>query len=137
MKDGYDIGAYEDLLYLPRPVSQKRRPMPRANRAAQFAPFAALTGFDDVIDEEARLTEHRIELDESQKEELDRMLLTWIRQTDGRATVAVTYFVPDDRKAGGKYVTLHGRIKRIEGHTILLLDGTRIRTEDILSLRIE
>ena len=99
---------YEDILYRSRPVSEKHPPMDRANRAAQFMPFAALTGYEDSIREAARLTGARIELDE------------------GERKIRVTYFEPDPLKEGGSYVTVEGGFRKLDPvRNTLLLDGQR------------
>ena len=101
----------EDLYRIPRPVSKKYPPMPQADRAAQFSPFAALTGFDALVRETARVTEKRRELTEEEKLRVDRVL------REGWATgnpVRVTCFVPDGKKQGGSYGELRGKVKSID-----------------------
>ena len=136
MRGANDGFSYDDIVGLDRPISKKHRPMPRENRAAQFAPFAALTGFDAVIDEEARLTDCRIELDEARKEELDRALAELWQRICEQPKIQITHFVQDTRKAGGAYVTTRGIVKRMENRALVLQDGTRIEAEDVLSVRI-
>jgi len=131
-------GQYEDIIHLPYPVTSKRKRMSMIDRAAQFSPFAALVGYDDAIEETARLTGQRIELDENEKYMLDirqQHLLTLLPQ---RPQVTVTYFSPDDRKEGGEYVTITGRLKSILPHadTMILSDGTRICLKDVIALDI-
>ena len=115
--------SYEDMLKLPHPVSQRHKRMDRLDRAAQFAPFAALTGHGAAIDEEARLTDMAAILEEDRMAELDRA----IRESVGRQ-VSITYFQPDERKAGGKYVTVAGTVKKIDEYTaeLVLEDGVRL-----------
>ena len=129
-------GQYEDIIHLAYPVPSKRQRMSMIDRAAQFSPFAALVGYDDAIEETARLIDQRIELDENEKYMLDirqQHLLTLLPQ---RPQVTVTYFSPDDRKEGGEYVTITGRLKSILPHadTMILSDGTRICLKDVIAL---
>ena len=124
------------MLYLQRPTSPQRKMMSMVDRAAQFSPFAALVGYEDALEETARLTGQRIELDEDEKYILDlrqRKLLTHLGQMP---EVTVTYFCPDERKNGGSYMTQTGHLKNILPHldTMYLTDGTVIRLSDILSL---
>ena len=133
------MGKYDDIIHLPHPVSTKHARMSRIDRAAQFSPFAALTGFDATIAETGRLTDSGIELDESRKEVLNerlRYILSVISQQPG---VRVTYFREDERKAGGAYVTVSGRVKKVDayGHSILLTDGTAIPVEAVRDLELE
>ncbi len=127
---------YEDIINLPRPVSKTHAPMSSLDRAAQFSPFAALTGFDAAVAETARLTEHSLELDVDAQAELNEKLLSLSTQLSRSPQVTVTYFVPDDRKAGGAYVTVTGTVRRLDSLNkwMLLEDGTRIFFGDILSL---
>ena len=133
MNDTYHRN-FEDIITLPHHISPTRPQMRRIDRAAQFAPFAALTGYDASIQETARLTQPRIELSEDQKAELDR------RQELLSAThspqLQVTYFVPDQRKDGGRYVTHTGTLKRMipEQRVLLMEDGTVIGLDDVLEL---
>ena len=115
--------SYEDMLKLPHPVSQRHKRMDRLDRAAQFAPFAALTGHGAAIDEEARLTDMAAILEEDRMAELDRA----IRESVGKQ-VSITYFQPDERKAGGKYVTVAGVLKKTDEYegVLVLEDGTRV-----------
>lgn len=132
------IDKYRDMLYMDRPVSKSHTPMPLENRAAQFAPFAALTGYDDAVEETARLTTNKVELSEEKKAELDITLseLHSIITTTGPAPVSVTYFVPDKAKAGGDYVTEEVTIRKIDNiaRVLVLKDKSTIAIDDILSL---
>lgn len=123
---------YDDILDLPRPKSA-HEPMPMSDRAAQFSPFAALTGYEDAIDETARLTDARVELGESAVEELERKLIDLAARISERPEISVTYFVPDARKEGGAYVTRTGTLKRIDelGRELVFADGARIAVGDI------
>ncbi len=111
--------------------------MPLADRAAQFSPFAALTGHEEAIRETARQTEEFVELEEDRKEEINEKL-QWIRENQAkRPEIEVTCFQPDTRKSGGSYVTVCGRVKRIDEieQQILLTDGTRIAIERIFAIQ--
>ncbi len=130
------MGAYDDILYLPHHRSDKRPPMSLRDRAAQFAPFAALRGYGAAIDETARRTEERIELDEQEARLLDERLRLLSRHLPEAPEVSITYFCPDERKSGGAYRALTGRVQRMDmpSRTLLLSDGTRIPFDDILTL---
>lgn len=127
------MSEYGDIIDLPRPRSA-HEPMPMSDRAAQFSPFAALTGYDAAIDETARLTDERIELSPDEREELDYKQ-QYISTLDN-PTVTVTYFVPDARKAGGAYVTHTGVIKRMDEaeHALVFADGTMVMLDDVLTV---
>ena len=131
-------GQYHDIIGLPHHVSPVRRPMPALNRAAQFAPFAALTGYEEAIRETGRLTEERRVLDESRKAQLDRKL-QYLRDHPDAPRVTITYFVPDRRKAGGAYVSTSGRVKKyVETERLLLLDsGAAIPIDQIWDLSLK
>ena len=124
------MNRYADIIDHPRHVSAKHPPLPPESRAAQFSPFAALTGYDDVISETARLTDSRIDLAPDETERIDAVLRT-LRRGDG---VRVEYFVPDGRKEGGAYRTDTGSVRRIEALdcSIELTDGRVIPFDDIL-----
>lgn len=126
---------YERIISLPHPKSKTRRQMSLHDRAAQFAPFAALTGFESSISEESRLTSRRIDLDEYEIEKLNSKLQI-IAENSFRVPVAVTYFVPDKRKCGGEYITKVGRIKEIEEYTktLIMTDKTPIPIEEIINI---
>lgn len=112
---------YNDIINLPHHVSETRTRMSVESRAAQFLPFAALTGYDEAVHESARRTREKIELAEDARAALDEALR---RAVSGGAEVDVTYFVPDVRKSGGEYVTVRGRIKRADPVAgLLYLDG--------------
>ena len=121
-------GKYEDIIHLSRPVSPKRIPMSRYDRAAQFSPFAALTGYDGVIAETARLTDRQLELDEGGKAEVDEKLRDIQANAASMPRVTVTYFREDGRKDGGAYLTITGKVKKIDQYTntLVFLDGSGI-----------
>ncbi len=129
------MGAYDDIINLPHPNSAKHPRMSMIDRAAQFSPFAALTGHGAAIEETARLTDRRIELTEEEKTVLDEKLRLLL-ETGGEGMI--TYFLPDERKDGGAYVTKLGTIKKIdplEGR-VILTDRTAIPIKDILEIEI-
>ena len=107
-------GRYADIISLPHPVSARHRPMPAASRAAQFAPFAALTGYEEAVAETARLTEERIIPDSNAIEEINRILVNVSSKASHRPLCRITYFAPDERKSGGAYVTVSERIREID-----------------------
>ena len=129
------------MLYMERPVSKRHTPMSLENRAAQFAPFAALTGYDEAVEETARLTTEKIELSEEKKAELDLALsnLLSVISSSGSARVQVTFFVPDNLKSGGEYVTKGVNVKRVDNvkKVLILEDKSTIDISDILNLEID
>lgn len=130
---------YDETIDLPHHVSKTRPQMPMSDRAAQFSPFAALTGYDAAVKETGRLTDEKIELDE---ESLTALNVRYQMLTDAlekRPEVRITYFKPDERKAGGAYVTTAGAVRKIDDfeQTIIMQDGTRIPMGDVLSLEGE
>lgn len=130
---------YDDIINLPHHVSKRHPQMSLSNRAAQFSAFAALTGYDTAIRETARLTDSFIELDEDRKEQLDEQLQL-IRENSGqKPNIQVTYFQPDEKKNGGSYVTIEGRVKKIDEykHLIIFTDETVLPIEHIFSIRGE
>ena len=127
---------YNEIMGLPHHVSKNRPQMPMSDRAAQFAPFAALTGYDAAIKETGRLTDERIELDVEALSALDMKYQILMEALDEAPEVTITYFQPDERKAGGKYVSAVGAVKKIDDfeRRITMRDGTRIPTDDVLSI---
>lgn len=119
---------YSDIIDLPHPVSKTRRQMPIADRAAQFSAFAALTGFDEDIDETARLTDAREAMAEDDLAELNAALTRLIAAETARPAVTVTYFLPDAHKEGGRYVTYAGIFRHCDPAEGILhfTDGTAI-----------
>lgn len=128
--------SYEDILHLPHHVSLRHPQMTRANRAAQFSPFAALSGYEEAIEETGRLTEERTELDEEERSLLDEKLRILQRREAEGPEVQITCFRPDERKAGGAYVTISGRVKKIDifSRMVCLRDGTRIPVDEIFGI---
>lgn len=124
---------YEDIINLPHHISKKHRPMPREARAAQFAPFAALTGYESDVNEAARYTGKRRELGEYETERLNRHINEIRDGIHGNAEVIITYFKPDEKKAGGEYLSIGGRVRKIDdyGRTLTLTSGALIPLDDI------
>lgn len=127
---------YEDIIHLPRPEYGNRRKMPISDRAAQFLPFAALTGYEAAVKETERLTEAEIELDENCKDLLDEKLMRLKASQDQHPQVMITYFQPDEKKAGGAYLTVAGEMKRLDAYErcIIMKDGIRIPLDRILDI---
>lgn len=130
---------YDDIIDLPHHVSATRPRMSMIDRAAQFSPFAALTGYDAAIKETGRLTDQRIELSEDSRAALDRKQQLLVECLADQPEVSVTYFIPDERKSGGAYVTVTGIVKKVDDYQRLLLltEGTKIPLDDILELESE
>ena len=128
---------YDEIMGLPHHVSKTRPHMPMSDRAAQFAPFAALTGYDSAIKETGRLTDERIELDEEALAALDRKYQLLMDTLDDAPEVTIIYFQPDERKAGGQYVSATGTVKKVDDfeRRIIMQDGTRIPLDNIYDLR--
>ena len=131
-----DEHRYDDIIDLPHHVSRKHPQMPLLDRAAQFAPFAALTGHEAAIKETARLTEEEIELDENSKELLDLRLQQLQEHLSEQPSVTVTYFKPDEKKDGGSYETVTGKVKKVDGYTgeLVFTDGRRIGLGTVIEL---
>ena len=130
---------YEDIVDLPHRVLKKHPQPTMADRAARFAPFAAITGYEEMVLEEARITDDRIELDENAKAALNEKLNMILEFIDEQPEVSITYFEPDKRKAGGAYVTVTGTVKRIDEyeHLVIMTDGKKINIDDIYNLQSE
>ena len=130
---------YNDIMNLPHHVSTKRPQMSMLDRAAQFSPFAALTGYDDAIHETARLTDEKIDLSEEEKEALDRKQQILLEKLTEHPALAVTYFVPDNKKSGGAYVTKCGNLKKMDRieRMMILIDGTKIPLDDVYDIESE
>ena len=133
------MSKYNEIIYLPHHVSKTRPQMPMSDRAAQFAPFAALTGYDAAIKETGRLTVERIELDVEALSALDMKYQLLMEALDEAPEVTITYFQPDERKAGGKYVSAVGAVKKIDDfeRRITMQDGAKIPMDDVLSIEGE
>jgi len=129
---------YDDIIHLSRPDSGRRARMPRYDRAAQFSPFAALTGFDAAIQETGRLTDQRIELDEGGKQLLDEQMQAVLEILDTQPKVKVVWFRYDERKAGGTYVSTTGHVKKVDTYheRMIFTDGQSIPLGEIHSIVI-
>jgi len=130
------VNEYRDIINLPHHVSQKRRPMGRRERAAQFSPFAALTGYDAVIAESGRLTGERIELSEDSRAVLDAKQQLLLEHLAERPELKISYFLADKLKEGGEYVTLTGRVKKLDPieRLLIMTDGGSIPIDDIIDI---
>ena len=128
-------GKY-DAMSLSHHVSKMRPQMSMSDRAAQFAPFAALTGYDDAVKEAGRLTDDKIELEESSLNELNVKIQLLRENLADAPEITFTYFKPDERKAGGEYLKTTGRVKKIDDYErlIVLHDGTKLPMDDILDM---
>lgn len=127
---------YDDIIDLPHHVSATHPQMPMSDRAAQFSPFAALVGYDAAIRETGRLTEAKAEPDEEALRELDRRIRLLAERLGDEPEVDITYFLPDQRKAGGAYQSVRGVVKKIDDfrRIIVLRDGTGIPMDDVAAL---
>ena len=131
-------GKYDDIIRLPHPDSSKHPRMSLYDRAAQFSPFAALTGHHAAIAETGRLTDRRVELDEYEMARVDAELQRLQELLSGKPTASITYFVPDERKNGGSYQTVTGSVKRIDAvnGVIQMADRQCIPIADVFSIEI-
>lgn len=130
---------YDDIIHLSRPRSGRRACMTNYDRAAQFSPFAALTGFEAAIEETGRLTDRRIELDEGGKQLLDEQMNAILEVIDTQPEVTVLWFQYDERKAGGAYISTTGSVKKIDTYTqtLLLTDGRTIPLGEIYAVTLQ
>ena len=130
------MGKYDDIINLPHPDSKKHQRMSLENRAAQFSPFAALTGHNEAIKETERLTDQKIELEEDAITDINRTLM-WIKDNiKNKPEVVVTYFVPDYKKSGGKYITATVNIVKVDEieNKLVTDDGFKISVHNILDI---
>ena len=132
------MSRYDDIINLPHHVSPTRQRMTTHDRAAQFAPFAALVGYDDAVAETARLTETRPELDEQEQRAINERLAYISDHIHEHPEVHIKYFVPDEHKSGGAIVEVSGTVKKISATdgTIVMTDGCKIRLLDITAFSI-
>ena len=132
------MNRYDDIINLPHHISPTRKQMSMHDRAAQFAPFAALVGYDDAVAETARLTETRPELDEQEQRAINERLAYIADHINEQPQMCIRYFIPDERKNGGAIVEVSGKTYRISNTdaTIVLTDGCKIRLSDIIDLSI-
>lgn len=133
------MGKYDDIIDLPHHISKKHPQMSLEARAAQFAPFAALTGYDDAVKETARLTNERIDLDEEAKRILDDKLQIIREEILAKPQVEITYFIPDERKDGGRYITIASNVKKIDDYkNLIVLDNSvEIKINEIIDITLK
>jgi hypothetical protein len=129
-------GKYDDIIGLPHHVSLRYKHMARANRAAQFAPFAALTGYEEAVEETARLTDAEAEVTESRREHINLCLNILQENIKARPHVRILHFRPDDKKTGGAYVTAAGEVRHIDAGTreVIFADGRRLAVDSIYQI---
>lgn len=127
---------YEDIVNLPRHISKVHPQATMADRAARFSPFAAISGYEDMVKEAARVTEERIDITDATKELLNEKLNMIIEFLDEEPEVAITYFEPDKKKDGGAYISITGTVKRIDEYEriVLMSDDKKIRIEEIYAI---
>ena len=130
---------YNEIINLPHHVSKTRPQMPMSDRAAQFAPFAALTGYDAAIKETGRLTDEKIEMDEEALNILNMKFQILVDSLDDEPEVTFTYFKPDERKAGGAYIEITGTVKKVDDfeRLIVMQNGTKMPMDDIQNIEGE
>ncbi|MBP1549459.1 MAG: hypothetical protein J6A05_05595 [Oscillospiraceae bacterium] len=130
---------YDDIIKLPHHVSATRPRMSMHDRAAQFSPFAALTGYDAAVEETARLTDEQYELSEDKRNNLDKILRLIADRIDEHPEVEVTYFVPDEMKDGGRYVKLRGFVRRIDEYEkeLVFFDGVKIEFDTVAEIKMD
>ena len=128
--------TYDDIIHLPHHVSTKHPHMALIDRAAQFSPFAALTGHGAAIKETARLTDERVELDEYMKNVLSNKLQIIVERLKDKPEIEITYFQPDEKKNGGAYVTAAGSVKKIDEYEriVVMTDRKEISIDDIVAI---
>ncbi|HHT90953.1 MAG: hypothetical protein QM451_09750 [Bacillota bacterium] len=128
--------CYEDIIHRPRPISKARRKMALLDRAAQFSPFAALSGYEAAVKETARITEEKVELDEYVLGALSRKLQILADRLAEAPEVSITHFQPDSKKPGGRYITALGQVQKIKEYEriVVLSDGREIPIEEIVKI---
>ena len=132
-------GKYDDMVYMQNPIPMCKPRMSLQDRAAQFSPFAALTGYDDAVEETARLTDTRLELSEDMKTILNEKMQMILDNAENEPIVTITYFVPDKKKSGGAYVDVTGIVKEIDEYErcIVMTDKKKIPIEQIREINGE
>lgn len=127
---------YDDMLHMPHHISSRHLPMSSRDRAAQFSPFAALSGYEAALDESARVTQQKKELDEQEKERINAALIAIMENIAARPVLSITHFVPDELKCGGRYAVTNAAVKRVDecGGFLVLTDGKKIALDDIISI---
>ncbi len=132
------MGKYDDMLNMPHHVSSTRPHMSMHDRAAQFSPFAALVGYNDAVKETARLTDEKQELTADRITDLNQKVAFLSEHADERPEITIEYFILDEKKAGGMYVTLSGNFRRIDeyNHNMVFTSGEEIPLNDIFDIEI-
>lgn len=132
------MGKYDDILNMPHHVSSTRPHMSMHDRAAQFSPFSALTGYDDTVRETARLTDEKQELTEDKITDLNQKITFLKEHAEECPEITIEYFIPDEKKSGGKYVTLSGKFRRIDeyNHNMVFTSGEEIPLNDIFNIEL-
>ena len=127
---------YDDIKHLTRPQYDDLHPMSMHDRAAQFSPFAALVGYDDAVAETARLTDSKVELTEDEMSELNANLNRLLDSLDEQPEISVTYFVPDEKKSGGRYAEKVGVVRIYDSYSqeLVFTDGVRIAVKDMIEM---
>lgn len=127
---------YEDIVNLPRHISKVHPQATMADRAARFSPFAAISGYEDMVKEVARVTEERIDITDATKELLNEKMNMIIEFLDEQPEVTITYFEPDKKKDGGAYVSITGTVKRIDEYEriVLMSNDKKIRIDEIYAI---
>ena len=134
----YTEHKYDDILNMPHHVSSTRPHMSMHDRAAQFSPFAALVGYDDAVKETSRLTNEKQELTADKITDLNQKIAFLTEHADERPEITIEYFIPDEKKAGGMYVTLSGNFRRIDeyNHNMVFTSGEEIPLNDIFMIEL-
>ena len=132
------MGKYDDILNMPHHVSSARPHMSMHDRAAQFSPFAALVGYDDAVKETSRLTNEKQELTADKIKDLNQKIAFLNEHADKSLEITIEYFVPDEKKSGGKYVTLSGHFRRIDeyNHNMVFVSGEEVTLNDIFKIEL-
>jgi len=132
------MGKYDDILNLPHHVSSVHPHMSMHDRAVQFSPFAALTGYEDTVKETARLTDEKLELTADRINDLNQKIAFLNEHAEERPQITVEYFIPDGKKSGGKYVILSGEFRRVDeyNHNMVFTSGEEIPLNDIFEIDV-
>lgn len=132
------MSRYDDIIDLPRPVSAERSHMSMHDRAAQFSPFAALVGYGDAVSETVRLTDEKTELTEDKCGELDKITAYLLAHKNERPFITVEYFIPDEKKQGGRYEVFSGNLRTVDeyGRSFIFTCGRSIPMDDIYNIEV-
>lgn len=136
-KNQLDSHRYDDLLSVQRPVSKNHRHMSNANRAAQFMPYDALSGYKEAIQENGRITVQKVELSDEEKSKINDVLNQILIQIKNHPKVRMTYYVLDDYKDGGSYEQIEEQVKKIEFGKVFFMNCVAIDIEDIISIELD